>query len=84
MAYKFIKYLFDESWYEDVNEAIENEDDTSDYDNEVYSVLMNTEKWDRIEEEIDFEAPGIWVDEDNFPYIFTVIDEDLNVVLSYC
>lgn len=40
MAYKFIKYFFDEDWYEEVNEEIECESDTTDYDNDVYSVLM--------------------------------------------
>lgn len=84
MAYKYIKYLFDEDWYEAVTEAIENEDDTTDYDNEVYSVLMNTGNWDRIEDDIDYKTSGIWVDEEDFPYNFTVIDENLNVVLTYC
>ena len=84
MAYKFIEYYFDEDWYEGVKEAIENEDDTSDFDNDVYSVLMRTKEWHRIEDEIDYEDPCIWVDEKDFPYNFTVIDEHLNVVLSYC
>ena len=84
MAYKFIKYFFDENWYEEVNEEIECEGDTTDYDNDVYSVLMRVKKWDRIEDEIDYNTPGIWVDEKDFPYNFTVIDENLNVVLSYC
>lgn len=45
---------------------------------------MRVKKWDRIEDEIDYKTPGIWVDEEDFPYNFTVIDENLNVVLSYC
>ena len=67
-----------------MKEEIECEGDTTDYDNDVYSVLMRVNKWDRIEDEIDYNTPGIWVDEKDFPYNFTVIDENLNVVLSYC
>ena len=66
-----------------MKEEIECEGDTTDYDNDVYSVLMRVKKWDRIEDEIDYNTPGIWVDEKDFPYNFTVIDENLNVVLSY-
>lgn len=84
---KYLNYFFDSDWYEELMALVEEADDcpdTTKFDEDVYSVLRNSDHWDLEADEIDYDKPGIWVDENNFPYNFTVINKDGIVVLEYC
>lgn len=84
MEYKFVKHSFDSSWYEALAECVENDGDTTKFDNDVVSVLKNTENWHLFANEVTYDKAGIWVHNDeNYPFNFTVVKEGGEVVIEY-
>lgn len=80
---KYINHIFDEDWYEGLQQLINDDGDTTTYDNQVIKILKNTTKWDLETDTPAYDKPGIWVSDEDFPYNFTVVDPQGNIALSY-
>ena len=81
MEYRFVKHSFDSNWYDRLLECVENDGDTSKFDNDVVSVLKHTEEWHLLSNEVNYLEAGIWVhNDDEFPFrlvLSVVVDEFL-------
>lgn len=83
MKYKFVKHSFDNSWFEGLQECVENDGDTTKFDNDVVSVLKHTEEWHLLASEVIYGDAGIWVhNDDEFPFHFAVVKEGGEVVME--
>ena len=83
MEYKFVKHSFDNSWFERLQECVENDGDTTKFDNDVVSVLKHTEEWHLLASEVIYGDAGIWVhNDDEFPFHFAVVKEGGEVVIE--
>ena len=84
MEYQFVKHNFDSSWYDALAKCVENDGDTTKFDNDVVSVLKHTEEWHLYANEVNYDEAGIWVhNDDEYPFHFTVVKKGGEVVIEY-
>lgn len=67
-----------------IPECVENDGDTTKFDNDVVSVLKHTEEWHLYANEVNYDEAGIWVhNDDEYPFHFTVVKKGGEVVMEY-
>ena len=80
-GWKYTHFLGDFSYK--LQECVENDGDTTKFDNDVVSVLKHTEEWHLLASEVIYGDAGIWVhNDDEFPFHFAVVKEGGEVVIE--